>query len=61
MTSFGTGFGTLGASPAAAAPAAVNPNKDVEVTSPPGDTISSLHFSPVANHLVATSWDGQVR
>ena len=35
--------------------------QDVEVVSPPGDGISSLHFSPVANHLVATSWDQQVR
>ena len=59
MTSFG-GFGTLGSS-TAASPGAVNPNKDVEVSSPPADSVSSLHFSPVANHLLATSWDGQVR
>ena len=45
----------------AASPAPANPNKDLEVTSPPADSVSSLHFSPVANHLLATSWDGQVR
>ncbi|RYQ87180.1 hypothetical protein Ahy_B09g094649 [Arachis hypogaea] len=38
-----------------------NPNKSYEVTQPPGDSISSLCFSPKANFLVATSWDNQVR
>ena len=38
-----------------------NPNKDIEITSPPTDGISSLCWSPQANHLVATSWDNQVR
>jgi mRNA export factor len=37
-----------------------NPNKDVEVTQPPTDGISSLAFSPKANYLVATSWDNYV-
>eukprot|EP01137_Pigoraptor_chileana_P006248 Opistho-2@50395 len=36
-------------------------NKDVEVANAPADGISCLKFSPVANHLVATSWDNQVR
>lgn len=54
MTSFGSGFG-------AAAVANHNPNKDVEITAPPDDSISSLAFSPNANLLVATSWDNQVR
>lgn len=36
-----------------------NPNKDVEVPSPPSDGISSLSFSPAANLMVATSWSGQ--
>jgi mRNA export factor len=53
MTSFGSGFG--------AAASSYNPNKDVEVTAPPSDSISSLSFSPVANYLIATSWDNQVR
>uniref|UniRef100_A0A7N0R8F9 Uncharacterized protein n=1 Tax=Kalanchoe fedtschenkoi TaxID=63787 RepID=A0A7N0R8F9_KALFE len=38
-----------------------NPNKSVEVTQPPSDSVSSLCFSPKANLLVATSWDNQVR
>ncbi|KAL9685384.1 hypothetical protein QQ045_022834 [Rhodiola kirilowii] len=38
-----------------------NPNKSVEVTQPPSDSVSSLCFSPKANFLVATSWDNQVR
>jgi mRNA export factor len=53
MAAFGTAFG------AAAAPNS-NPNKDVEVPSPPSDGISSLKFSPANNLLVATSWSGQV-
>ena len=56
MSAFGTAFG------AAAAPVpSHNPNKDFEVTSPPSDGVSSLAFSPVANLLVAGSWDNQVR
>jgi mRNA export factor len=55
MAAFGGGFG------AAAATANHNPNKDVELTSPPDDSVSSLSFSPTANHLVATSWDNKVR
>ncbi|KAJ8625778.1 hypothetical protein MRB53_034308 [Persea americana] len=38
-----------------------NPNKSVEVTQPPTDSVSSLSFSPKGNFLVATSWDNQVR
>ncbi|XP_039158990.1 protein RAE1 [Eucalyptus grandis] len=38
-----------------------NPNKSSEVIQPPSDSVSSLSFSPRANHLVATSWDNQVR
>lgn len=38
-----------------------NPNKDVEVVSPPGDGVSSISFSPTANHMAATSWDESVR
>ncbi|GMN47114.1 hypothetical protein TIFTF001_016295 [Ficus carica] len=32
-----------------------------KVTQPPSDSVSSVTFSPKANHLVATSWDNQVR
>ena len=56
MSAFGTGFG---AQPPA--PPAHNPNKDFEVPSPPGDSVSCLAFSPVANLLVAGAWDNQVR
>ncbi len=38
-----------------------NPNRDIEVVSPPTDGISSLSFSSKANLLVASSWDKQVR
>nr|GEW50787.1 hypothetical protein [Tanacetum cinerariifolium] len=38
-----------------------NPNKSAEIVHPPGDGVSSLCFSPKANHLIATSWDNQVR
>lgn len=51
MAAFGAAFG--GASN-------VNPNKDLEVPSPPADGVSSLKFSPASNLLVATSWSGQV-
>jgi mRNA export factor len=39
----------------------MNDNKDFEVTSPPTDGISSLHFSPTAELLACTSWDNQLR
>ncbi|CAH0403276.1 unnamed protein product [Chilo suppressalis] len=41
-----------------------NPNKDMEVTSPPDDTVSSLEFSPPSvpqTFLIAGSWDCKVR
>ncbi|GAA0139668.1 hypothetical protein Leryth_016652 [Lithospermum erythrorhizon] len=38
-----------------------NPNKSTEVSQPPSDSVSSLCFSPKSNHLIATSWDNQVR
>ena len=49
-----TYFGTTGS---------VNPMKDIEVTSPPEDSISSLEFSPgtlPSTFLVAGSWDNNV-
>ena len=60
MTTFGQAFGNIVGSGTTAA-GNYNPNKDVELSQPPQDSISSLHFSPVANYLVATSWDNQVR
>jgi mRNA export factor len=38
----------------------VNPNKDVQIQTPLGDSVSSLSFSPRANLLVATCWDNNV-
>lgn len=41
-----------------------NPNKDIEVTAPPEDTVSAMEFSPIAlqqNFLLAGSWDSSVR
>ncbi|XP_023943656.1 protein Rae1 [Bicyclus anynana] len=41
-----------------------NPNKDVEVVSPPDDTVAALEFSPASvpqTFLVAGSWDSKVR
>ena len=55
MSAFGS-FGT-----AAVAAPSHNPNKDVEVSSPPTDGIAALSFSPTSNLLVAASWDNQVR
>ena len=40
-----------------------NPMKDLEINSPPDDSISSLEFSPAtvqATFLVAGSWDNNV-
>ncbi|KAI8827285.1 WD40-repeat-containing domain protein [Fimicolochytrium jonesii] len=45
-------FGSLGAPVA---------QKDVEISQPPGDTVSELRFSPRANLLAASSWDNQTR
>ena len=58
---FGGGFGTttsqtnlgLGSNP--------NPMKDVEVQSPPDDSISAMKFSPKADFLIASSWANDVR
>jgi len=38
----------------------INPNKDVQIQTPLGDSVSSLNFSPRANLLVATCWDNNV-
>ncbi|KAG8470716.1 hypothetical protein KFE25_009137 [Diacronema lutheri] len=38
-----------------------NPNGDILVANGPTDGISCVKFSPVANNLVAGSWDNQIR
>jgi len=40
---------------------ATNPNKDVEVSQAPSDTITALRFSPNANFLIGSSWDNKIR
>ena len=39
---------------------AMNPNKDVELVSPPDDGVSSLAWSPKGNYLCGTSWNSGV-
>lgn len=36
-------------------------SKDVQLSSPPEDSISGLSWSPAANHLAVSSWDSKVR
>lgn len=41
-----------------------NPMKDIEVSTPPEDTVSAMEFSPATlpqNFLLAGSWDASVR
>ena len=45
----GLGLGTL-----------QNPMKDVEVASPPDDSVSAIKFSPKASFFVASSWSNDV-
>jgi hypothetical protein len=37
-----------------------NPMKDIEVHSPPDDTVSAVRFSPKADFLIASSWANDV-
>ena len=38
----------------------LNTKNDLELTPGPTDGAPSLAFSPVADYLAASSWDGQV-
>ncbi|BFZ54354.1 RNA export factor gle2 [Savitreella phatthalungensis] len=53
----------FGSQPAAAAASTTQGDlsKDIEVQSPPEDSISALSFSPTAELLAAASWDKKVR
>ena len=63
QSSFGGGTNTSFGSQAQGSIA--NPNKDIEVSNPCDDSISSMAFSPhsltTTNLLVAGSWDNNVR
>ncbi len=64
MSFFGAGKNIFGASTTSATTTQVK--KDVEVQSPPTDTVSCVRFSPsTANanstYMAATSWDNRVR
>ncbi|GJE94513.1 WD40-repeat-containing domain protein [Phanerochaete sordida] len=50
-------FGASSSSTPATAPA----EKDIEVSDPPTDSISSLSFSPQADYLAVGSWNNEVR
>mmetsp|Transcript_16977 Transcript_16977/g.29027 ORF Transcript_16977/g.29027 Transcript_16977/m.29027 type:complete len:361 (+) Transcript_16977:132-1214(+) len=51
----------FGAAAAAPARPTYNPNQDIEVAVPPDlDSISSISWSPVANFLLASSWNNSV-
>ena len=39
----------------------ISTKNDIDLPIDATDTISSIRFSPAANHLAASSWDGQVR
>ena len=65
MTMFGTGgLGTSSSVFGSTTTASTaNPMKDIEVVSPPDDSVSCLEFSPPAvpqTFLVAGSWDNNV-
>lgn len=36
-------------------------SKDIQLNSPPEDTISNIAFSPQSDHLAVSSWDKKVR
>lgn len=57
MSFFSTGSSSAVTNTSAAAPAA----KDIEVSDPPPDSVSSLAWSPQADFLAAASWDNNVR
>lgn len=60
----GGGGSTFGASSTPAQPAASTAaagDKDIEVSQPPTDGISSLSWSPTADFLAASCWDNNVR
>ncbi|KAF5342084.1 hypothetical protein D9611_001906 [Ephemerocybe angulata] len=51
----------FGSSAATAVTNTASGEKDVEVSEPPTDSISSISFSPAAEYLAVGSWDNSVR
>ncbi|EOD47930.1 hypothetical protein GTA08_BOTSDO00280 [Neofusicoccum parvum] len=49
-----------GAASSASNPTQGDTSKDVQINSPPTDSISEIAFSPVSDILAASSWDGSV-
>ena len=43
-----------------AAPATTPASKDIEVSNPPGDSISAVSFSSAADYLAVASWNNEV-
>jgi len=55
-------FGSAASSASSAASTAQGDlSKDIAVSDPPGDSISDIRFSPVAEYLAVASWDNKVR
>ncbi|KAH7061439.1 WD40-repeat-containing domain protein [Macrophomina phaseolina] len=53
-------FGGAGSASTAANPTQGDTSKDVQINQPPSDSISEIAFSPSADILAASSWDGGV-
>lgn len=49
-----------GSASTAANPTQGDTSKDVQINTPPSDSISEIAFSPSADILAASSWDGSV-
>ncbi|EJD48893.1 WD40 repeat-like protein [Auricularia subglabra TFB-10046 SS5] len=54
-------FGGAGSSSALTTTNNASAERDIEVSDPPDDSISSLAFCPVADYLAVGSWNNQVR
>lgn len=61
-STFGTNTSSIGnkVTPSVGLGTLQNPMKDVEVASPPDDSVSAIKFSPKASFFVASSWSNDV-
>ena len=53
--------GLFGSTSSTSTPTTGDLSKDVPVSNPPEDSVSEIAFSPAAEYLSASSWDGKVR